>query len=82
MMGVGFAVGLLEALMWTVAGVASLISSIFFDVDFTAIKSRLTIIRQIEMWLIFGGGTIGGIIWACFEIRERWKKYSKTGKGW
>ena len=82
MMAVGFAVGLLEALMWTVAGIAGLISSILFDVDFTAIKSCMTIIRQIEIWLIFGGGTIGGIIWSCFEIRERWQKHSATGKGW
>ena len=81
-MVVGFAVGLLEILMWTVAGTAGLISSVFFDVDFTAIKSRMTIIRQIEIWLIFGGGTIGGIIWSSFEIRGRWQKHSTTGKGW
>jgi len=82
MMAVGFAVGLLEVLMWTVAGIAGLISSIFFDVDFTAIDSRMQIIRQVEIWLIFGGGTFGGIIWSCFEIRGKWLKHRATGKGW
>jgi len=48
MMVVSFIVGLVEILMWTVAGTAGLISSVFFDVDFTAIKSCMTIIRQIE----------------------------------
>jgi hypothetical protein len=41
MMAVGFTVGLLEILMWTVAGIAGLISSVFFDIDFTAIESRI-----------------------------------------
>ena len=70
MMAVGFIVGLLEILMWIVAGIAGLISSVFFDIDFTVIESRMPIIRQVEMWLIFGGGTFGGIIWSCFEIKE------------
>lgn len=79
---VGFAVGLFEVLMWAVAGVAGLISSIFFDVDFTAIESRMPIIRQVKIWVIFGGGTFGGIIWFCFEIIEKWKEHRATGRGW
>ncbi len=82
MMAVGFIVGLLEILMWIVAGIAGLISSVFFDIDFTVIESRMPIIRQVEMWLIFGGGTFGGIIWSCFEIRAKWKEHRATGKGW
>ena len=81
-MTVGFAVGLLEVFMWTVVGIAGLISSVFFDVDFTAIESRMPIIRQVEKWLIFGGGTAGGIIWSFFEIREKWIKHMATGKEW
>lgn len=81
-MTVGFAVGLLEVFMWTVVGIAGLISSVFFDVDFTAIESRMPIIRQVEKWLIFGGGTVGGIIWSFFEIREKWIKHMATGKEW
>ena len=82
MMAVGFSVGLIEVLMWTVAVTAGLISSIFFDVDFTAIESRMPIIRQVEIWLIFGGGTFGGIIWSCFAIREKWLEHRAIGKGW
>lgn len=78
----GLVVGILEALMWTVACVAGLISSIFFSVDFTSISSRMPFIRQAEMYLIFGGGTVGGIIWACFAIKEEWQKHQANGKGW
>jgi hypothetical protein len=82
MLVAGFAVGLLEVFIWTVAGSAGLISSIFFDVDLTAIDSLMPIIRRVEIWLIFGGGIFGGIIWCCFEIRENWQRYKATGKGW
>lgn len=82
MMIVGFAGGLIEVLMWAVAGTAGLISSIFSDVDFTTVESRMQIIRQVEIWLIFGGGTFGGIIWSCFEIRAKWMKHKASGKGW
>lgn len=81
-MAVGFAIGLLEVLMWTIAGAAGLISSIFFDVDFTAVDSRMQTIRQVEIWLIFGGGTFGGLIWSCFEIKTKWNAHKATGKGW
>lgn len=81
-MAVGFAIGLLEVLMWTIAGTAGLISSIFFDVDFTAVDSRMQIIRQVEIWLIFGGGTFGGLFWSCFEIKAKWNEHKATGKGW
>jgi len=82
MLVTGLVVGILEALMWTVACVAGLISSIFFNVDFTSISSRMPIIRQAEMYLILGGGTFGGIIWGCFEIKEKWQKHQANGKGW
>ena len=82
MMAVGIVVAVLEAGMWTVAAIAGLVSSIFFDVNFTAIQSRMPIIRQVEMWLIFGGGTVGGIIWSCLEIRKKWQKHKATGRGW
>lgn len=78
----GIVVGVLEAVIWTIVGITGLISSIFFDVDFASVKSRMPVIRQIEMWLIFGGGTLGGIIWSCLEVREGWQKYNATGKGW
>jgi hypothetical protein len=81
-MAVGFIVGLLEVLMWTIAGTAGLVSSIFFDVDFTAVDSCMQIIRQVEIWLIFGGGTFGGIIWSCFSIKAKWNGHKATGKGW
>ena len=82
MMAVGFAVGLLEILMWKVAGIAGLISSFFLKVDFTAIDSHMAIIRQLETWLIFAGGSFGGIVWSFFEIRKRWLKHIATGRGW
>lgn len=82
MMVVGFAMGLLEVLMWTVAETTGLISSIFFDIDFTAVDSSMQTIRQVEIWLIFGGGTFGGLIWSCFEIKAKWNKHKATGKGW
>jgi len=82
MMVAGIVVAVLEAGMWTVVGIAGLISSIFFDVNFTAIQSRMPIVRQVEMCLIFGGGTIGGIIWSCLAIREKWQKHKATGGGW
>ena len=82
MMAAGIVVGLLEAVMWTVTGIAGLISSIFFDVNFTAIQSRMPIIRQVEKWLIFGGGTFGGIIWGCLVIIEKWQEHKATGRGW
>lgn len=81
-MAVGFAIGLLEVLVWTIAGTAGLISSIFFDVDFTSVDSRMQTIRQVEIWLIFGGGTFGGLIWSCFEIKAKWNEHKATGKGW
>ena len=82
MMVTGMVVGVLEALMWTVAAVGGLVSAIFFDVDFTAIQSRIPIVRQIEKWLIFGGGTIGGIIWSVSKIRAKWKRHKIDGRGW
>jgi hypothetical protein len=82
MLVAGLVVGVFEALMWTVACIAGLISSIFFSVDFTSISSSMAIIRQAEIYLIVGGGTFGGIIWGCFEIKERWQKHRANGKGW
>lgn len=81
-LGAGLVVGMLEAIMWTVATVAGLVSSIFFDIDFTTIQSRIPIIRQIETWLIFGGGTIGGIIWSISEIRRKWQRHMVDGREW
>ena len=78
----GLVVGILEAVMWTVGGVSGIIASILFDVDFTAINSRMAIIRKVEIWLIFGGGCFGGIIWAYLEISEKWRKHKTVGKGW
>jgi hypothetical protein len=82
MMVAGLVVAVLEALMWTVAAIAGVFSSLFFDVNFAVIQSRMPIVRQLEMYLIFGGGTIGGIIWSCLEIREKWQKHRATGAGW
>lgn len=81
-MAAGIVLGFLEAVMWTLGSISGFIASIFFDVDFTAIVSRMPIIRQAKIWFIFGGGTFGGIIWSCLEIRERWQKHKVTGKGW
>ncbi len=81
-MAAGIVVGVLEAVIWTVVGISGFIASIFFDVDFTAVESRMPIIRQVEIWFIFGGGTFGGIIWSCLEVREKWQKHKATGKGW
>ena len=82
MMALGLAVGVIEAIIWTLAGASGFIASIFFDVDFMSIHSRLPIIRQAEIWIIFLGGTLGGLIWSFLEIHEKWMKYKKSGKGW
>jgi len=39
MMAVGIAVGIIEILIWTVAGCAGLMASIFFDVDFSSVHN-------------------------------------------
>ena len=82
MMAAGLVVGILEALLWTVAAVAGMVASIFFDVNFASIASRTSFIRSLEMWVIFGGGSIGGLIWSTLEIRERWQRHKMTGRGW
>jgi hypothetical protein len=82
MMAAGLVVGVIEGIMWTIATVAGLISGIFFDIDFTTIHSRIPAIRQIEMWLIFGGGTIGGMVWGIWKIKEKWQKHELEGRGW
>jgi len=46
-MTAGIVVGILKAVMWTIAGISGFIASIFFDVDFTAIESRMPVIRQL-----------------------------------
>jgi hypothetical protein len=61
-MAVSLAIDLLEVLMWAIAGTSGLIASIFFDVDFKAVDSCMQTIRQVEIWLIFGGGTFGLVL--------------------
>ena len=78
----GIVVGVLEAVIWTLAAVAGLVSSIFFTVNLQAMTSRMALVRQIEIWFIFGGGTIGGMLWSCSEIRRKWKRHKGNGKGW
>jgi hypothetical protein len=78
----GIVIGILEAVIWTIAGISGIVASIFFNVDFTAIDSRMPIIRKAEMWIAFGGGPLGGLIYAYFEISEKWREYKTTGKGW
>jgi hypothetical protein len=82
MMAAGLIVGTLEVLIMSIAGIAAMVASIFFDVDFASIESRRPIVQQIEMWLIFGGGTIGGMIWSILEIKAKWKKHQMDGQGW
>ena len=82
MMVVGIIVCVLDVLIITIATVAGAVSSIFFEINFESIFPRIESLRKLEMWFIVGAGSIGGIIWSCSEIKNKWRTYKETGKGW
>lgn len=78
----GIIVACIEAILLTVAVVCGFIASIFFNVNLTSLAPQWDTVKTISMWVIFVGGTLGGIIWSFMEVGGKWKRHSIHGTGW
>lgn len=78
----GLVIGVLEGLFLTLAFVCGILASLFFDIDFYSFAPRMKIIKEISYWAIAICGSIGGILWSYFVIKEHWDQFKIHGRGW
>jgi membrane associated rhomboid family serine protease len=82
MMVAGLAIGLLEAAVLTIAVVCGIVASLFFEINFSSLAPRMEILKEISFWSIAICGSIGGIIWSYYVIKEHWEQFKIHGRGW